>query len=90
MARYAQHAPSENDGRASTVALTAAGEKKIRAAAPGHAKLMRELVIEPLSPVQLQQLGEAAAIVVQAVYTAKRARKPFRAQSPESTEDSQT
>lgn len=82
--------PCENDRRASTVVLTAAGEKKIRGAAPGHARLVRELVVEPLNPVQLQQLGEAAARVVQAVDTANRARKPSDAQSPESTEDCQT
>src|SRR5262245_31197000 len=82
--------PCENDRRASTVMLTAAGEKKIRGAAPGHARLVRELVVEPLSPAQLQQLGEAAATVVQAIYTANRARKRSDAQSPESTDDSQT
>lgn len=65
--------PCENDRRASTVVLTAAGEKKIRGAAPGHAHLVQELVIKPLSPVQLQQLGEAAATVVQAIDTASRA-----------------
>lgn len=68
--------PCENDRRASTAALTAAGEKKIRVAAPGHAHLVRELVIEPLSPGQLQQLGEAAATVVQAIDTANHAQKP--------------
>jgi DNA-binding MarR family transcriptional regulator len=82
--------PCENDRRASTVALTAAGEKKIRSAAPGHARLVQALVVEPLTPVQLQQLGEAAARVVRAVYTTNRARKLPDAQSPESTEDCQT
>jgi DNA-binding MarR family transcriptional regulator len=57
----------ENDRRASTVALTAAGKKKIHAAAPGHAHLVQELVVQPLSAVQLQQLGEAAAAIVQAI-----------------------
>jgi DNA-binding MarR family transcriptional regulator len=75
----------ENDRRASTVKLTAAGEKKIRGAAPGHAQLVQELVVQPLSPVQLQQLGEAAATVVQAIDTANRARKLSDAQSPDPT-----
>lgn len=66
----------ENDRRASSVTLTAAGEEKIRDAAPGHARLVRELVVEPLSPVQLQQLGSAAATIVEAVDTASRVRKP--------------
>jgi DNA-binding MarR family transcriptional regulator len=59
--------PCKNDRRASTVTLTAAGGKKIRDAAAGHAQLVQELVVAPLSPVQLQQLGEAAATVVQAI-----------------------
>ncbi len=82
--------PSENDRRASTVMLTAAGEKKIRGAAPGHAQLVQELVVEPLSPVQLQQLGEGAATVVQAIDTANRARKLSDAQSPDPAEDCPT
>jgi hypothetical protein len=72
--------------RASTVVLTAAGEKKIRSAAPGHAQLVQELVVEPLSPMQLQQLGEAAATVVQAIDIANRARKRSDALSPDSTD----
>ena len=67
--------PCENARRASTVVLTMPGEKKIRSAAPGHAHLVRELVVEPLSPVQLQELGEAAATIVQAIDTANRASK---------------
>jgi hypothetical protein len=70
--------------------LVVAGEKKIRGAAPGHAQLVQELVVEPLSPVQLQQLGEAAATVVQAIDTANRARKLSDAQSPDSTEECPT
>ncbi|HEX4559315.1 MAG TPA: MarR family transcriptional regulator [Mycobacterium sp.] len=73
--------PCENDRRASTVVLTAAGEDKIRDAAPGHARQVQELVIAPLTPVQLQQLGKAAATVVQAIDTAKRTRKLSEAPS---------
>ena len=67
--------PCENDRRASTVALTAAGKKKIRGAAPGHARLVQQLVVQPLSPAQLEQLGEAAAAVVKAIDAANRSRK---------------
>lgn len=67
--------PCENDRRASTVVLTAAGKRKIRAAAPGHARLVRELVVQPLGTAQLEKLGEAAAAVVQAIDTATRARQ---------------
>jgi DNA-binding MarR family transcriptional regulator len=82
--------PCENDRRASTVVLTTAGEKKIRVAAPGHARLVQELVVEPLTPVQLEQLGEAAATIVQAVDTADRARKLSDTQSPDQSNDGQT
>jgi DNA-binding MarR family transcriptional regulator len=67
--------PCKDDRRASTVALTATGKKKVRGAAPGHARLVQELVVQPLSRVQLQQLGEAAAAVVQAIDKANRTRK---------------
>ncbi|WP_424398497.1 MarR family winged helix-turn-helix transcriptional regulator [Mycobacterium sp.] len=67
--------PCENDRRASTVVLTAAGKKKIHGAAPGHAELVQQLVVEPLSAAQLRHLGEAAAAVVQAIDTANRGRK---------------
>ncbi|MEO8815590.1 MAG: MarR family transcriptional regulator [Mycobacterium sp.] len=82
--------PCENDRRASAVMLTVAGENKIRGAAPGHAQLVQELVVEPLSPVQFQQLGEAAATVVQAIDTANRPRKLTDAQSPDPAEGSPT
>lgn len=79
--------PCENDRRASTVALTAAGKRKIRAAAPGHAQLVQELLVQPLTPAQLQQLGEAAAAVVEAIDKANRARKLSDALSPDPAED---
>jgi DNA-binding MarR family transcriptional regulator len=66
--------PCENDRRASTVVLTAAGGEKIRAAARGHAQLVQELVVAPLTAGQLEDLGKAAAAVVQAIATADRAR----------------
>lgn len=81
--------PCENDRRASTVMLTARGEKKIRSAAPGHAQLVQELVVKSLTPVQLRQLGKAASAVVQAIETSNRTRKPD-VRSSDWTEDRQT
>jgi DNA-binding MarR family transcriptional regulator len=63
--------PCENDRRASTVVLTAAGKTKIRAAAPGHAELVQQLVVRPLSASQLEQLGRAAATIVDTVETTR-------------------
>jgi DNA-binding MarR family transcriptional regulator len=59
--------PCENDRRASTVVLTAEGKKKIRAAAPGHAELVQQLVVRPLSAPQLEQLGRAAASIIHTI-----------------------
>jgi hypothetical protein len=52
-----------------------AGERKIRSAARGHAQLVQELVVKPLSPLQFQQLGKAAGAVVRAIETSSRTRK---------------
>lgn len=68
--------PCDDDRRASTVTLTASGGKKVRSAARGHAQLVQELVVKPLSPVQLQQLGKAAGVVVHAIETSNGGRKP--------------
>jgi DNA-binding MarR family transcriptional regulator len=67
--------PSTSDRRASTVALTAAGKKKIDRAAPGHAECVQQLVVRPLGAAQLKHLGEAAATVVRAIETSDRGRK---------------
>jgi DNA-binding MarR family transcriptional regulator len=79
--------PCEKDRRASTVILTAAGDEKIRGAAPGHSQLVQELIVQPLSPVQLRDLGQAAATVVQAIATADRARKASDTASPAKVSD---
>lgn len=67
--------PSKNDRRASTVALTAAGKKKIHGAALGHAECVQQLVVRPLSAAQLKQLGASAATVVHAIEATNRGRK---------------
>jgi DNA-binding MarR family transcriptional regulator len=64
--------PCENDRRASTVALTAAGKKKIHGAAPGHVELVQQLVVQPLTSAQLKRLGEAAATIVRTIETARK------------------
>jgi DNA-binding MarR family transcriptional regulator len=59
--------PCTNDGRVSEVVLTEAGLAKVVHAAPGHARLVRKLVIEPLTRPQLTALGASAAIVVERI-----------------------
>ena len=51
--------PCPEDRRATNAALTPAGWDKIVQAAPGHVAAVRELVIDPLTPSQLAQLGRS-------------------------------
>jgi hypothetical protein len=54
------------------------------------AGVVQELVVKPLTPVQLRKFGEAAATIVQAIDTADRARKLSDPQSQGQTNDCQT
>ncbi len=49
--------PCPGDRRATNAVLTPAGWDKIVQAAPGHVTAVRELVLDPLTPAQLAQLG---------------------------------
>ncbi len=68
--------PCPEDRRATNARLTAAGRRKIVAAAPGHVDEVRQRVIDALSPEQMQQLtgivdailprlGQGAALAVE-------------------------
>lgn len=48
--------PCPEDGRATNARLTPAGWDAVVAAAPGHVDTVRHHVLDPLSPVQLEQL----------------------------------
>ena len=48
--------PCPQDGRATNARLTAAGGDAVVAAAPGHVDTVRRHVLDPLTPVQLEQL----------------------------------
>lgn len=52
-----ERVPSPDDARATNARLTAAGWRKVREAAPGHAANVRENVIDALTPDQVDQLG---------------------------------
>lgn len=52
------------DSRATNARLTAAGWRKVRAAAPGHAANVREHVIDALTPTQLRQLTDIAEAIL--------------------------
>jgi DNA-binding MarR family transcriptional regulator len=56
--------PCPQDGRATNARLTAAGWRKVVAAAPGHVEAVREHVIDALTPEQIGQLTEIADAVL--------------------------
>lgn len=55
------------DGRGSEVLLTAAGRAAIEAAAPAHVDDVRSLMIDHLTPMQLDALAEIAEVVLAAL-----------------------
>lgn len=48
----------ETDGRGAYLRISDAGMEAIEQAAPGHVQLVRELIIDRLSPTQLEQLAD--------------------------------
>ena len=57
----------DSDRRGAYVVLTKSGRSQIEAAAPGHVAAVRRLVVDRLTPSQLQGLGEAADMVLAAM-----------------------
>lgn len=57
-------APDENDARATNAALTAAGWDVLVAAAPGHVRTARALVIDALTDEQVGQLEAITAALL--------------------------
>lgn len=56
-AGYVSRTPCSEDRRAINVTLTVAGRDKVGQAAPGHVQTVRRMVIDALSPAQVQQLS---------------------------------
>jgi DNA-binding MarR family transcriptional regulator len=56
--------PCPQDGRATNASLTEAGWATVRAAAPGHAAVVREHVMDALSAEQVAQLRDIAAAIL--------------------------
>ena len=57
----------DSDRRGFFVVLTAPGRRAIEAAAPGHVGAVRRLVIDRLSPEELDAVGHAAEVVLAAL-----------------------
>ncbi len=61
---FVRRAPDRADGRFTNATLTAAGFATLAAAAPGHVRHLRSLVIDALSPEQLRRLGADASRIL--------------------------
>jgi DNA-binding MarR family transcriptional regulator len=52
------------DGRASYATITADGRAALKAAAPRHRQQVRRLVLDRLTPQQVDQLGEISRMIL--------------------------
>ena len=59
--------PDPDDGRYTVATLTDAGYDAVAAAARGHVQTVRELVMDPLSRAQVQQLGTITGRILGAI-----------------------
>jgi DNA-binding MarR family transcriptional regulator len=57
--------PDPDDGRATRAVLTDAGMAAVERAATGHVALVRELVVDVLDPVQLDQMHAAHELILE-------------------------
>lgn len=61
---FVRREPDRTDGRFTKAILTNEGFATLEAAAPGHVRHLRSLVIDVLSPEQLRRLGRDAALIL--------------------------
>ena len=62
-----ERVPCPEDARATNVRITRPGRKALLLAMPGHLELVREAVIDRLTPAQLEALAEALEPVLEAL-----------------------
>jgi len=65
----------ETDGRATNVALTDEGFEKLKATAPGHVEAVRDMIFDPLTSQQVQELNSALTPILESIDAARRAPK---------------
>ncbi len=59
-----ERTPCPDDRRATDARLTERGWAAVQAAAPGHVETVRRVVLDPLSPRQVDELSEIAAALL--------------------------
>lgn len=58
---WVRRTPCPDDRRAFVATLTGDGRRLLREVAPGHVEAVRRLVLDPLEPEEVQELGRLAA-----------------------------
>jgi len=66
---WLERSADPQDGRSTLATLTEAGYQQYEGATPGHERLVRRLVLDPLTSAQKRQLREAARRIIRAVRT---------------------
>ena len=61
---FVRRTPDRTDGRFTKATLTDEGFETLAAAAPGHVRHLRSLLVDVLSPEQLRRLGRDSARIV--------------------------
>jgi DNA-binding MarR family transcriptional regulator len=70
--------PCTSDDRAVFAVLTEAGDQLLARAAPGHVALVRELLVDVLTPAQLESLAEGLGEVSRRISGARAVVGPSR------------
>lgn len=67
--RLVRREPDPNDGRYTNAILTPAGWDLLVASAPAHVAMVRELLIDALSPAELRQLRTTSTRIIERIDT---------------------
>lgn len=59
-----ERSPCAEDGRATNARLTDLGFETLKAAAPGHVEAVRQIVLDPLSSAQVDQLRDITEAIL--------------------------
>ena len=70
--------PCPGDRRATNARLTPAGWDVVVAAAPGHVATVRDVVVDVLTPEQMDQLGEISAAILRRLDPTGAMTEPYR------------
>lgn len=71
-AGFVRRTPAPDDPRGIVATITAAGRRKLEATAPGHVALVRELLIDVLTPGQRRAVADGLGTVADRMRHARR------------------